>query len=62
MEVKMKNDAKIVQTGQGWFVETAQGRVGPMESQTEARSYLSLMRIAQAAGTEVACTDSECFK
>lgn len=58
----MSSDAKIIQTGQGWYVETAQGRVGPMDSQAEARTYLSLMRVAQAAGTEVACTDSECFK
>jgi len=56
----MGNNAKIVQTGQGWFVDTPQGRVGPMDSQTEARNYLSLMRVAQAAGIEIACTESEC--
>mgnify|MGYP000022345143 CR=1 FL=1 len=57
----MGNDAKVVQTGQGWFVETPQGRVGPMDSQAEAKTYLSLMRVAQAAGIEVACTESECI-
>lgn len=57
----MSNDAKVVQTGQGWFVETSQGRVGPMDSRTEAKTYLSLMRIAQAAGSEIACTEEECF-
>ncbi len=57
----MSNDTKVIQTSHGWFVETAQGRVGPMESQTEANTYLKLMRMAQAAGSEVACTESECF-
>jgi len=57
----MNNDAKVVQTGQGWFVESSQGRVGPMDSQSEASTYLSLMRIAQAAGSEVACTEKECY-
>jgi len=57
----MSNVAKVVQTSQGWFVETAEGRVGPMESKAEANTYLRLMRVAQAAGSEVACTESECF-
>ena len=57
----MSSEVKVVQTGQGWFVETSQGRVGPMDSKKEANQYLSLMRVAQAAGSEVACTESECF-
>ena len=57
----MSDNTKVIQTSQGWFVETPQGRVGPMESQAEANTYLKLMRVAQAAGTEVACTDSECL-
>jgi len=57
----MSDEQQIVQTGQGWFVETPEGRVGPMDSQTEARSYLSLVRAAFAAGSETACTEQECF-
>lgn len=57
----MINDAKVVQTRQGWFVETAQGRFGPMDSSGEAQQYLSLLRVAQAAGSEVACTENECI-
>lgn len=61
LEVDMATDTTIIQTGQGWFIETPTGRVGPMDSQTEAHAYLALMRLATAAGTEVACTDAECF-
>ena len=57
----MKNDVKVVQTGQGWFVETSQGRFGPMESSSEAHKYLSLLRVAEAAGSEVACTEADCI-
>ena len=57
----MSNNPKVIQTSQGWFVETAQGRVGPMESKAEANTYLKLMLMAQAAGREVACTENECF-
>ena len=57
----MNDMHQIVQTGQGWFVETPNGRVGPMESRTEANTYLSLMRTAYAARNETACTEQECF-
>jgi len=57
----MNDMPQIVRTGQGWFVETLNGRVGPMDSQAEANTYLSLMRTAYAAGSEIACTDQECF-
>jgi hypothetical protein len=57
----MKNDVKVVQTSQGWFVETSQGRFGPMESSSEAHQYLSLLRVAEAAGSELACTEHECL-
>jgi hypothetical protein len=57
----MSDDHKVVQTRQGWFVETPQGRFGPMECSTEAQQYLSLLRVAQAAGSEVACTENECI-
>ena len=57
----MSKQKQIVHTSQGWFVETPQGRVGPMDSQSEAQIYLSLMRTALVAGSETACTDKECF-
>jgi len=57
----MSSNNKIVQTNQGWFVETPQGRFGPMESSAEAQQYLSLVRVAQAAGSEIACTEAECI-
>ncbi|MGD8784971.1 MAG: hypothetical protein PVF28_00010 [Thioalkalispiraceae bacterium] len=57
----MKDDAKVVQTSQGWFVETPEGRFGPMDSSAEANQYLSLLRVAEAAGSEVACTENECL-
>lgn len=59
--VFMSDRNRVIQTSQGWFVETAQGRVGPMESKAEADTYLKLMRVVQAAGREIACTDNECF-
>ena len=57
----MATDTTVIQTGQGWFIETPSERVGPMDTQAEAHAYLALMRLATAAGTEVACTDAECF-
>lgn len=57
----MSDTLQIVRTGQGWYVETPTGRAGPMETQAEANAYLSLMRTAYAAGSEIACTDQECF-
>ncbi len=57
----MSDTLLIVRTGQGWFVETPTGRAGPMETQTEANDYLSLMRTAYAAGSEIACTEQECL-
>jgi len=57
----MSDSLKIVRTGQGWFVETPTGQAGPMETQDEANTYLSLMRTAYAAGSETACTEQECF-
>lgn len=56
----MTTQAQIVQTAQGWFVETPEGRIGPMESRQEATRYLTLMQLAKAAGSETACTDTEC--
>ena len=57
----MSDTLQIVHTDQGWFVETPTGRAGPMDTQTEANKYLSLIRTAYAAGSEIACTDQECF-
>ena len=57
----MSDEQKIIHTGQGWFVETSEGRIGPMDSKSEAQSYLMLLKTASAAGSEIACTDQECF-
>jgi hypothetical protein len=57
----MATDVQIIQAAQGWFVDTPQGRFGPMETQQEAISYAKLLQIASAAGSETACTDAECL-
>ena len=57
----MANDTTVIQTGQGWFIDSPDGRVGPMDTQAEAQAYLALMHLATAAGSEVACTEAECF-
>lgn len=57
----MAEQAQIVQTGQGWFVETLQGRFGPMDTRQEAANYLKLMQLADAAGTDTACTEADCL-
>jgi len=57
----MIDKVKFLQTAQGWFIETDNGRIGPMESKLEAKAYLSLMRIASVAGYETACTEKECL-
>ena len=56
----MANDARVIQTPQGWFVETPGGNFGPMDSEYEANTYLSLMIKVSAAGSETACTEAEC--
>lgn len=57
----MKDKVKYVQSAHGWFIETENGRIGPMESKLEAKAYISLMRIASVAGYETACTEQECL-
>lgn len=57
----MANDIQVIQSGQVWFVETPQGRFGPMETLQEANNYVNLMCLALAAGNEIACTDEECL-
>lgn len=57
----MTDNVRFVQTSQGWYIETEEGRIGPMESRLEAKTYLSLMRIASVAGCETACIDKECL-
>ena len=57
----MTDEQQIISTGQGWFVETPEGRVGPMETRSEAQSYLALLKASLAARSEIACTDNECF-
>jgi hypothetical protein len=57
----MATEARIVKTPQGWFVTTTPGNYGPMDSKHEAVSYLSLMQQANAARSEIACTEAECL-
>lgn len=57
----MAADFQIVQTMTGWFVETPQGKMGPVTTQQEADALLSVLRTATYARTEMACTDTECF-
>lgn len=57
----MAIESKVIQTAQGWFVQTPTGNIGPMDSRAEASAYLSLMFKLDAAGIETACTDNECF-
>ena len=57
----MATEIQVIHAGQSWYIDTPEGRIGPMESQKEANAYLALMRIAMVAGTEVACTEAECF-
>lgn len=47
--------------GDGWCVQTPAGLEGPLETQADASRYLALLNRVNAARTEVACTDSECF-
>ncbi len=57
----MSSEMRSVYTINGWFVETALGMMGPMDSQLEAEQYISLMLAANMARAEMACTDNECF-
>lgn len=47
--------------GAGWYVESAGGLEGPLDSCQEAEKYLQLIQMARAARTEVVCLDRECF-
>ena len=47
--------------GIGWYVETAAGLEGPLDSCQDARDYLQLMMMVSAARTEFVCLDRECF-
>lgn len=55
----MATDNHVVQIGKHWFVESKQGRVGPMDSELEAIRYIRLLQLASAAGNETACTEAE---
>jgi hypothetical protein len=57
----MATDIEVIQSGQSWYVVTPEGRFGPMDNQQEALNYAKLLRLASAAGNEVACTDAECL-
>ncbi|MDH5180761.1 MAG: hypothetical protein OEZ39_02180 [Gammaproteobacteria bacterium] len=58
----MAKDARIYQLeDHGWFVELGGQIAGPLDTATDARDYVSLLEKIQAARTEVACLDAECF-
>lgn len=57
----MAPDIQVMQSGQSWYVVTPEGRVGPLDSEQEARRYARLLQLASAAGSETACTDAECL-
>ena len=44
----------------GWYVETASGTLGPMETQQEAEEFVVLISKVAAARSETACTENEC--
>lgn len=57
----MATDTQVVQIGKNWFVDTAEGRIGPIDSEQEAIRYVRLQQLAWAAGSETACTEAECL-
>lgn len=57
----MTSKAQLTQSGTFWYVVTAQGRFGPLDSEEEAAEYAQLLQLAMAAGSETACTEDECL-
>ncbi len=57
----MAKDIQVIQSGPSWYVDTPEGRVGPLDNEQEARRYVRLLQLASAAGSETACTDAECL-
>lgn len=57
----MAAEFQIVHTQTGWFIETPQGKMGPVANQQEADALLAILRTATFARTEMACLDTECF-
>lgn len=57
----MATDTQVVQIGKNWFVDTTEGRIGPMDSEQEAIHYVRLQQLVSAAGSETACTEAECL-
>ena len=57
----MATEIEIIQAGESWFVLTPEGRFGPIDTQQEAIHYVKLLQLASAAGSETACTDTECL-
>lgn len=57
----MAGEIQVVQTPQGWFVESGSGSAGPFQEHQEAVEFSQLLRLAAAARTETVCADNECF-
>lgn len=47
--------------GQGWYIEDAGKREGPMDSCQDAERFLHLIQLTNAARSECACLDRECL-
>jgi len=61
-EDTMAKETKLYQSeDHGWYIESCGQVFGPMESSQDAHEYLKLLERANAARTEVACLDKECF-
>lgn len=57
----MATNIQIIQQAQSWYVVSAEGRVGPLDSEDEALAYAELLQRTVAAGSETACTEAECL-
>lgn len=57
----MASEVQVTQSGTSWYVVTAEGRVGPLDSQQDAVEYARLLQLATAAGSQIACTEDECL-
>ena len=62
LEDTMAKEINIYQSeDRHWYLEASGQVFGPMESSHAAHEYMYLLQRADAARTEVACLDKECF-
>ncbi|MDH5179133.1 MAG: hypothetical protein OEZ39_03210 [Gammaproteobacteria bacterium] len=53
------SEAQLLESGNGWYIETNDGSQGPMETQSEASDYLNLLNVVSAARAGTACGEHE---